>query len=348
MRDSHDKAIAVFIISLLRMKGVGPKTVGSFLDYERARIESSSRLDANFIESLGPSASSKAGAIVRALRKSEMTWEELEAAAFDTLELAEERGIHVLHPFMSSYPRRLIRNQAHPPILYCRGALESLDSDKAVAIVGTRHPTEFGCRMARRLAQVLSEDGYVVISGLAVGSDTAGHSGALDAGGRTVAVLPTPVDSAVYPRQNQELANRILENGGALVSEYTPGVGLNDRQLISNLVARDEWQPALSDGIVAVETSVDGGTRHAMEHALRTGVPAAVFDYSSREHVDFYNDPRFGGNVEYLKMLDKVSPIFGPHTIEVFKARMDEYRSRGDADGAALPQTLEDTPRLFE
>lgn len=349
MTGNHDNEVAAFILALMRLKGIGPKTVVGFLNEAVPHIETASRLDADFMLSLETTGSSKASVIVRALRKSPETWEELEDAAFETIEIARTQGVDVLHPLMPSYPKRLLRNQSHPPILYCKGKLDSLNPEKAVAIVGTRTPTEFGRRMGRRLAQLLSEDGYVIVSGLAVGCDTAGHEGALDARGQTVAVLPTPVDAPVYPRQNQELADRIVEMGGALVSEYAPGTEQTDRQLVGNLIARDEWQPALADGIVAIETTVGGGTRHAMEHALRTGVPTAVFDYSSRKTVDFYGDPSFGGNVEYLKMTDKVSPIFEPQTVEEFKERMDSFRlSKGDGAIGSASVGGCDSLRLFE
>lgn len=343
MSDKQDKKIAVFIISLLGLKGVGPKTVLSFLDAEGQRIEVADRLDADFVASLTESGKSKrASAIVQLLEKSQATWEETEAAAWESLELAESSGVSVLHPFMDAYPRRLFRGNRRPPILYCKGSLDALNPEKSVAIIGTRNPTDFGRRMGRRLAQLLAEDGYVVVSGLAVGCDTAGHEGALDARGQTVAVLATPPDAPVYPSQNQGLADRIVEEGGALISEYTPGTASGGRQLVNRLVARDEWQPAMSDGVIVVETSVKGGTRHAVGHALDTGVPVAVFDYGSRKNVDFYGDPDFGGNVEYLKMTDRVSPIFEPDTVEEFKSRMDAFRkSKGIA-----PE--DDAPRLFE
>lgn len=328
-----DSEIAVFIIALLNLKGVGAKTVTELIASEGAGILGATRLDAEYIESLFKAGGSKAvGKVYRALERSESTWEELTNRAYETLELARDARATVLHPLMASYPFRLLRDPSHPPILYCKGDPNALSQEKAVAIVGTREPTDFGRKMGRRLAQLLAEDGYAVVSGLAVGCDTAGHEGALDASGTTVAILPTPIDSPVYPRQNQSLADRILEGGGALVSEYAPGTRLTGRQLVSNLVARDEWQPGLSDGVVAVETSINGGTRHALNHALKRGVPTAVFDYSMRNTVDFHSDERFGGNVSYLKN-GRTVPIFQPETIERFKAMMDGFRREHEPAG---------------
>lgn len=100
---------------------------------------------------------------------------------------------------------------------------------------------------------------------------------------------------------------------------------LNDKQLMSNLVARDEWQSSLADGLIVFETKTDGGSRHAIEHALKTGVPVAAFDYSSRPAIDFKSDVRFGGNIKYLRS-NGVSPIFEIQSVRIFKRKMSEYR----------------------
>ena len=320
MREGRDREITVFILTLLGLKGVGPRTVVETIARYGSSFGAAASLDAEYAESLN------VGKINKALLVSELSWEELEHAAYDTVELVECVGAKVLNPLCTAYPKRLLRNGNYPPILYCLGDETALSPEKSVAMVGTRNPTDFGARMGRRLAEIFAEDGYAIVSGLALGCDTLAHEGALNAHGKTIAVLPTPIGGQVYPKQNQELANRIVESGGALVSEYPPNFELTDRQLITNLVARDEWQPGLSDGLIAFETSLDGGTRHAMKHAWDTNTPIAVFDYSSRLGIDFENDDRFGGNLEYLRS-KKASRIFEPQTIDDFKARMDAYRN---------------------
>lgn len=322
MRESRDRAISVFILALLGLKGVGSRTVIeaiSRIDYSQL-VSGEQMLNADYAEALN------IRKVTKALKNSDASWEELEQSAFEILEMAEGIGVSVLNPFMAAYPQRMLFNRNYPPILYCLGDVASLNSEKSVAMVGTRNPTDFGARMGRRLAELLASDNYTVVSGLALGCDTLAHMGALDAHGKTVATLPTPIGAPVYPKQNQELSERIVETGGALVSEYPPNQKLTDRQLVTNLIARDEWQPALADGLIAFETSIDGGTRHAMEAAVDTGTPVAVFDYGSRRGVDFEADERFGGNVAYIKS-GKATPIFESQTVEDFKRRMDAYRS---------------------
>lgn len=316
----RDRAVSVFIQTLGSLPGIGPRSVQNILVMKHAEICSAGLLDEAFARGL------EIKAVDKALAREGVSWNACEQAAGEIMERAEREGLSVLNPFMPEYPQRLLRNRRFPPVLFVRGDAAALNANRSVAIVGSREPTEFGAEMARRLAALLAEDGYAVVSGLALGSDSAGHEGALDAGGVTVAVLSTPVEGAVYPRQNQGLAERIVEGGGALVSEYAPGVPIPQRQFASNLVARDEWEPALADGIIAVETSVKGGTKHALRAARDTQTPIAVFDYRSRHGVDFLGDPRFGGNVAYLRE-GLASPLFGPETVEAFKTRMDRYRS---------------------
>lgn len=319
--EGRDRAISTFILTLHGIRGIGPRKIQGLLDANREKIEGKDVLDREFAASLDE----KLEYAVVSL--DDDAWDDLEEKADRVLDRAGSEGISVLHPFMETYPMRMLANRKHPPILYCLGNVEALNSGKSVAVVGTRQPTEFGARMGRRLAEVLAGDGYAVVSGLALGSDTMAHEGALDAEGETIAVLPTPIDAPVYPKSNQGLAERILYGGGALVSEYAPGTKLHERQLVSNLVARDEWQPALADGLIVTETSKTGGTNHALRHALDTATPIAVFDYSSKRDVPFFEDERFGGNVEYLNA-EKAFPIYGPSTIDEFKKRMDAHRAK--------------------
>lgn len=330
MLSKADTSILVFILALRSLPGVGNKTIQKLFSEKKDLIENAPRFDFEFIKALGIQ---KVNAALETIEFD--GWGRLKNEAANTLAVAESAGIKMLHPLMDDYPQRLLKNKSFPPLLFYRGNSEALNTEKAVAIVGTRNPTETGKRWARRLAGLLAEDDYVIISGLAIGSDTMGHEGALEAHGKTVAVLPLPLDMPVYPRNNRELAERILENDGALVSEYPPGKKISDRQLISNLVARDEWQPGLADGIIAVETSQDGGTRHALKHAEKTNTPIAVFDYSFISDIDF-TDSHFGGNVSYLQS-EKASGIHDTSSIEAFKDRMNTYRNSCNTEQAQLP-----------
>ena len=130
-------------------------------------------------------------------------------------------GGEVLTAMDPAYPPMLARVDLHPPVLYLAGSVEACAAP-AVAVVGTRRPSGYGRAMAGEIADELARAGVSVISGLALGVDGAAHQAALDAGGRTVAVLPSPIDR-IYPPRHAGLAARIVESGGALVSESPPG-----------------------------------------------------------------------------------------------------------------------------
>lgn len=121
----------------------------------------------------------------------------------------------------AQYPP-LLRQIAHPPhLLYVYGETDLTDHFP-VAVVGTRRASAYGLTHTREIAAELAQTGVCVVSGLALGIDAAAHTGALDGGGRTVAVLGSALDKP-YPQENEPLMRRILESGGSVVSEYAPG-----------------------------------------------------------------------------------------------------------------------------
>lgn len=133
-------------------------------------------------------------------------------------------------------------------MLWWHGCLEPDAGLRAVAIIGTRHPTPYGQRIARKLAEGCARAGLVVISGLAMGVDAAAHLGALDAPtGRTIAVMANGID-LVHPRSNRALADRI-RNAGALVTAYPPGETPRKHRFLE----RNQLIAALCHAVVVVE-----------------------------------------------------------------------------------------------
>lgn len=139
----------------------------------------------------------------------------------------------------ASYPRLLKEIKNPPENLFIKGSIECLNKP-AVAIVGTRKATQLGRKIAEDIAYTLGKRGFVIVSGLAMGIDTAAHTGALKAGAKTVAVLGNGVNR-IYPAQNENLAKKILEAKGAIISEYGPkapghkGIFLDRNRIISGL-----------------------------------------------------------------------------------------------------------------
>ncbi|MCU0565478.1 MAG: DNA-processing protein DprA [Oculatellaceae cyanobacterium Prado106] len=139
-----------------------------------------------------------------------------------------QKNPHFWTPADADYPQLLREIPDPPPILYYRGKVEPLENQgmiPAIAIVGTRTPSNYGKLWTRKFSKLLTEAGFTVVSGLAAGVDTEAHTTCIKANGRTIAVLGTGVNM-VYPRENLELAQQIVETG-LLLSEYPAGTPPN-------------------------------------------------------------------------------------------------------------------------
>ena len=165
------------------------------------------------------------------------------------------------HPFLSP----LGGLAKAPNHIYFRGKLPN-ERIPSVAIVGTRKPTAYGQEITVKFAEALAKKGVVVISGLALGVDALAHKACLDAGGTTIAVLPNSVDT-VYPRTNAHLAEAIIEQGGALLSEYEPPTPMHTGYLL----ARNRIVSGLSDALLITEAAERSGTLSTAAHALEQG-----------------------------------------------------------------------------
>jgi DNA processing protein len=177
-----------------------------------------------------------------------------------------ERDIKLTTVLDADYPVNLRFIFNRPPFLFVRGSLLAQDS-KAIAVVGTRKPSTEGEAQATELATELSKAGFTVLSGLAAGIDAAAHTAALNAGGRTVAVMGTGITNAIYPAKNKGLAERIVESGGALVSQFWPTAP----PARWNFPMRNVVMSGMSIGTVVVEASHTSGARMQARLALEHG-----------------------------------------------------------------------------
>lgn len=137
----------------------------------------------------------------------------------EEMRCAEQHGVRIVTLLDDDYPRILRRMSDPPIILYVKGSWTQEDDRRSVSVVGTRLAGAYGMTHARRFGRELAENGCTIISGLARGIDTAAHAGALDAGGRTIAVLGAGMAN-IFPQENTELAERICRGHGAVVSEF--------------------------------------------------------------------------------------------------------------------------------
>lgn len=198
------------------------------------------------------------------------------------LEWAAKQDASILSPHDATYPHLLRKLKDRPPLLFVRGKPQNFSS-KSVAIIGTREPSAHGIVVAERISKHFAGNGWQVISGLAIGLDTVAHRAALESDGSTVAVLAHGLDT-IYPKSNVSLAQRILEQGGLLVSEYAYGTP----SFPGHFVERDRIQAALARGVIMVQSGETGGSWHASRAALDFGrwliIPAPTAKDTTSQH----------------------------------------------------------------
>lgn len=206
--------------------------------------------------------------------------------ARDTLDLDDELarierlGYRLLTWEEADYPERLREIPAPPPVLYLWGDLRPQDR-WAAAVVGTRRPTAYGTAVARDLAAVLAASGVTVVSGLARGIDIIAHQSALEAGGRTLAVLGSGLDR-LYPPEHRHLAERIA-GGGAVLSDYPLGTAPE----AGNFPPRNRIISGLALAVVIVEAGEGSGALITADFAGEQGrevfaVPGSIYSRASR------------------------------------------------------------------
>ena len=195
----------------------------------------------------------------------EWTMEQIRSMAEKDAASARKMGICRVSWRESSYPPLLREIYDPPALLFYRGVLSNPEKP-LVAVVGTRKPSSQAAERAFNLGRELGEEGLPVVSGLALGIDSMAHRGNLEAGSPTVAVLGSSLDN-VYPSSNRDLARRIIEGGGLIVSEYPPGTG----PLKWNFPERNRIISALARGTVVVEAPEKSGALITAKFALDQG-----------------------------------------------------------------------------
>ena len=179
-----------------------------------------------------------------------------------------------------NYPKKLRYIYDPPKVLYVLGD-ETILNKVSIAIIGCRECSEYGKQVSYQFAQRLAGQDIIVVSGLAKGVDTYAHQGTISIKKKTIAVLGCGLD-IIYPVENQDLYRKIVENGGAIVSEYPLGT----KPLRGNFPKRNRIISGLSDGVLVVEAKRRSGTLITVEHALEQGkdvyaVPGSIFSYYS-------------------------------------------------------------------
>lgn len=183
--------------------------------------------------------------------------------AADLNYIESQSGLYCLLYDDPLYPRLLREIPRPPPLLFVRGDPACLSLPQ-LAIVGSRSPSGGGIENAERFAHYLAERGFAITSGLALGIDAAAHRGALRAGGKTIAVMGTGIN-LIYPSRHRQLAQDIIDSGGALVSEFPLGTASH----ACNFPQRNRIISGLSGGTLVVEAAVQSGSLITASYALQ-------------------------------------------------------------------------------
>ncbi|MFQ5649221.1 MAG: DNA-processing protein DprA [bacterium] len=239
------------LLRLSAVPGIGPNRIRSLVGHLKSavRVLNASRTELTQVEGIDTKTAESI------LRSDGLTF------ADEQLRRMEKCGAHVVTFWDKEYPELLKRIYDPPAFLFVRGEFKSEDK-YAIAVVGTRQPTNYGRIVAEKLTQELSQSGLTIVSGLAYGIDTNAHANALNNGGRTIAVLGSGVDN-IYPAENTRLAEKIA-NGGAVISEYPMGAE-PDR---SNFPRRNRIICGLSLGVLIIEAGSKSGALITAMNAL--------------------------------------------------------------------------------
>ncbi|MEO2019803.1 MAG: DNA-processing protein DprA [Fuerstiella sp.] len=293
--DDNENADLRASLTLSLITGIGPLLQATLLQHfgTADQVLTQSVATLQLVDGVGPQLANKISGAAHV------------STADETLRRCQELGVHLLQKRTAAYPQCLANVVDSPELLYCRGATKPQD-DLAVAVVGSRRCTTYGRRQAERLAGSLVRAGFTVVSGLARGIDSAAHRGALNAGGRTIAVLATGVRE-IYPPEHADLAMEIVDNG-ALVSEFP----LDQKPRPGLFPQRNRIISGLSLGVIVVEATRNSGALHTVRHAQEQGrevfaVPGQLDSLASEGCHDLIRD-----GVTLVRNVDDILRELGP------------------------------------
>ena len=275
---------ALTTITLQNLPGFGRRTVHKIIDFISGK-----RLNSTQLEELLKDAGQHGIKLdLPTIKDIEKAFEKAE----QIIENSGKTGIKISINGQEGFPASLRCIPDPPVVLYISGNCSILHEVKAAAVIGMRRPTRFGRELSAWFGERLAEAGYIVVSGLASGCDTAGHEGCLKAHGLTAAVVASGPD-IIYPGANKDLADRIIESGGCIFSEYSPGENPQKYYFIE----RDRLQSGLSKAVILVETDAMGGAMHTARFCLEQGKMLACVVPPKR----YKNPGKQSGNIKLLE-----------------------------------------------
>lgn len=269
-----------YIIALLNCKGIGTTKLYNYIKKNNFDVEKIKNNIINFIE-------------------------DEDYRNFETyLSLAEKeindnykKGISLITLFDEGFPTKLYVSNEPVLYLYYKGNINLLN-EKTVTIIGTRKPDDYSIQMTKKVTKEISDKSYVIASGLALGIDTVAHQSCLEAGGKTIAVLPSSIDN-IQPKSNTKLAQLIVEKKGCLITEYPSGSVVNKY----NFARRDRIQSLLANCVIIPQANEKSGTMIAVKKSFKDN--KKVFQFSTNNN-KFIKDTIDVQNNDYLNTIVKI------------------------------------------
>lgn len=254
---------------------------------------------------------------------------------------ADAHQIKTLHPKDSNYPQVLkdlakARGQKPKPIYY-KGDISLLNGD-TVTIIGSRAASPSAMKAASHLATEFAKRGFTVVSGLAVGCDTAAHKATLAAGGKTIAIMGNGLNhNVMYPPENRKLAKEIIDKGGLILSEYPP----KQKPHKSQFVQRNSVQAAVGDATIVVAAQTDSGSLYAPKMAHTLGKPIYTVEFNNEKE----NDSERTAGLRELEASLGAKPIVGKRGKErgpYLDAIAQEIRNSKNGEEIQSEQAIEE------
>ena len=218
----------------------------------------------------------------------------------------KEKGINVISVFDENFPsvNVKLKNSEKPFFFVYKGDMTLLNNEnRTVAVIGVLTPTNEIVEREQKVVKSLTEKGFNIVSGLAKGCDTVAHSESIKNKAKTIAFLPSTLEN-IYPKENIDLANEIVNNGGLIISEYV-NEPKNKYESVKRFLERDRLQALYSKAVVLIasyrKNEGDSGSRHAFEKAKQYGKKRLVM-YRETDA----NDLIFGLNKDYVMQGEKV------------------------------------------
>ncbi|MEW6737143.1 MAG: DNA-processing protein DprA [Acidobacteriota bacterium] len=318
----------ICLLAFANVEGLGFATITKLFDIYRGDLYQAWRAD--FVELLFHLKQTKVPNPQNIIDYISINADALMQKAREHYGYLKNRNISILFRGNNDYPRSLEALPTAPAWIFVEGDISLLVDPGIVAVVGTRYPTRNGLEAAKKLSTFLVKNGYIILSGLAEGIDAVGHQASVDHGAKTIAVLGHGID-VVFPAGTSGLRRKIVETGGAIVSEYLPRDSYNRERFVK----RNRIQAALSKAVAIVEGKSKSGTAHTVRFARQLRRSLFGVRLLGAENIP---------EQELLnELINNNEPVFDLNSPTVYD-QLGEFL--GNITGIRI-DTKKETPRLF-